>query len=253
MNPNFLMPQGMRLCCASLATLMVLFNTSAAATQLQVSPVRLSFQADERVKQLRLGNPGDTPLVLQIELMQWQQIASPAGAQASITDKLTANRDFLATPPIVEVAPHSRKIIRIGPRKPPQQGCESAYRVVVTEIPPQAGPDQRPVKFRSQVSLPLFFHSNADCKPKLQWQRQGTQLSMHNTGSAHAQITALELQRGAQRWPIPYQGLAYLLPGTTRLFELPHTLPAGLLDDPLTNLTISTNHTEQSGALSAQP
>lgn len=205
----------------ALLALAVCSPATLLASQIQVSPVRLGFAPGVRVQQLRVGNPGDKAMVVQLELFRWDQ--------ADNANHLSPNRDLLATPPILEIPAHSRKVVRIGPRKPPRDHCETPYRVVLTEIPPQAGAHQAPVRFRSQVSLPLFARSQEQCRYKLSWQRRGQRVVISNNGNGHAQIQSAWLQAGAQRWALTLPDVGYVLAGRSRSLVLPDSLPAQAL------------------------
>ena len=180
---------------------------------LNVYPIRLQVDGPRDLQQLTLTNTNDSrPLVVQIEVFRWTQ---PGGEE-----HLTADRDFLATPPLLEIPPQGRRKVRVGPRNFPDQSCETSYRLVLTEIPQKTGP-QAPVNFRTRMRLPLFAKSEKNCPPDVHWQRQGQALLAENRGSGHIQYQSLTASQGDQQWKLRLNQVGYVLPGSTVRFELP--------------------------------
>ena len=197
--------------CTGLLTLLVCNKLSASG--FQVSPIRFEYSAQQRVQELRISNRSEQPLVVQVELMQWQQIDGQ--------EKLSPTRDLLASPPIVEVAARQKRAIRIGRRSLEQTACESSYRVIVTEIPARHAKTQEPVKFRSRMRLPLFIENGEDCRAHLQAQRQGQAIVLRNSGNAHTQLQDALVIGPHGQWPLSLPQVGYVLANSMLLVELP--------------------------------
>ncbi len=226
---------------AKLAGIACLAATSQLwAGGLQVSPLRLDFNPKQPIQQLWLGNTGEQSLVAQIELFKWTQLDG--------RDQLLPNRDFLATPPIVEIPAGERRTIRVGYRQRNQTVCEAAYRIVVSEIPQPHQAGQAPIRFLTRMRLPLFSHQSDDCRPRLEWERQDERLIVHNRGNGHSLIQSLRLEQAQATWPVKLPTLGYVLAGSRRQF----TLPQGPDSQPMT-LRFTTPQGQYSVPLSAKP
>ncbi len=194
---------------------LAVWSAAAPASGLSAAPVRLEFAADRKVQQLRIGNTGRDNMVVQIELFRWSQ---PEGE-----DRLEPSRDFLVTPPILEIAASAHRIVRVGPRAASPDVCEASYRLVITEIP-QRNKDEPPLRFRTRMRLPLFHRQSADCRFDLRWRRQDGVLVVSNAGLAHGQLQSVNLVQGERNWLLKLKNVGYVLPGARQQFELPADL-----------------------------
>lgn len=135
-----------------LATLLVLASAVPAmanAASLQVEPILVEFTSREQSQALWLSNNGEAPLQAQVRLMQW--------TQADGRESLVPSRDLVASPAVVQVAPGARQLVRlVRPRTDPP-AREQAYRLLIDELPRDAGQPADPgVQFLLQYSIPLF-------------------------------------------------------------------------------------------------
>src|SRR5690606_334469 len=118
------------------------------AGDLQVAPILIEIAADEQSQALTLSNTGDTPLRAQIRVMDWRQ--------ADGGEDFAPTRLLRASPPIVEIAPHSRQLIRIVRPDNTPPATELAYRLIVDELPDPGKAEVAGLKLLLRYSIPVF-------------------------------------------------------------------------------------------------
>ena len=190
------------------------------ASGLQVSPIGLRLAASASAEAMWLTNTGTDPVHAQVRVFRWTQVDGK--------DVLEPSRDLVVSPPMVTIAPGDRQLVRVIRRvAPPTDGTETAYRVLVDELPVDAG-DTPGLKFVLRYSVPVFLAPTGDpsMKATLQatWEHTpgGPRLRVRNTGNGHAQIADVTWQgaRGQRTTLLP--GLVgYALPGATMSWKLP--------------------------------
>lgn len=126
----------------------MLATLQAAAASLQVAPISVELAAGEQAEALWLSNTGDQPIQAQVRVMAWSQDASG--------DRLDPSRELLPSPPIVEIAPGQRQLVRIVRPQAAAVPSERAFRLLVDELPsPQQSPSSG-LQFLLQYSVPVF-------------------------------------------------------------------------------------------------
>lgn len=213
---------------------LLLSSGLAVASGLQVSPISLSLQARETASGLTLSNSGNDVLHAQVRVYQWLQDEKG--------DQLTPSRGLLASPPMIEIKPGEKQLIRIIRAKAPPQGTgavEDAYRIVVNELPIKSATQQSGIQFSLTYSLPVFVQpvGVAKTSPKLQWsthlQPDGKEIKLRvsNSGNGRAQLAVLSFVDTAGSSTVINPGLlGYVLPGATMNWTLkmpPSELTAG--------------------------
>lgn len=208
----------------SVISSLLLCSNWAMASGLQVSPISLSIQARENASGLTLSNTGDNVVHAQVRVYHW--------SQDETGDQLTLSRGLLASPPMIELDPNDKQLIRIIRAKAPPQGSgavEDSYRVLVNELPIKS-PDQKSgLQFALSYSLPVFVQPVGVVKtsPKLQWSthvqpdNKQIKLRVHNSGNGHAQLASLSFVDTAGTSIDVHKGLlGYVLPGATMYWTL---------------------------------
>lgn len=213
---------------------LVLSSNLAMASGLQVSPISLSLQAKENASGLTLSNTGDDVVHAQVRVYQWSQ--NEKG------DQLTTSRGLLASPPMIELQPGEKQLIRVIRASAPPSGAgavEASYRLSIDEIPIKSAEQKTGLQFALSYSLPVFVNpvGITETSPKLHWnyrlQLDGKQieLSVKNSGNGHAQLAGLSLIDSTGNDIDIHQGLlGYVLPGATMQWTLkipPSTLKTG--------------------------
>lgn len=213
---------------------LLLSSSLTIASGLQVSPISLSLQARETASGLTLSNSGNNTVHAQVRVYQWLQDEKG--------DQLTPSRGLLASPPIIELKPGEKQLIRIIRAKAPPQGTgavEDAYRILVDEIPVKSANQTTGLQFALSYSLPVFVQPVGVTKtnPKLQWSThlqpdgKAVTLRVSNSGNGHAQLARLSFVDTAGNSTVMNPGLlGYVLPGATMNWTLkmpPSAMTAG--------------------------
>ena len=217
-----------------LFTSLLLSSNLVLANGLQVSPISLSLQARETASGLTLSNAGNNVVQAQVRVQQWTQDDSG--------DTLTPSRGLLASPPMIELQPGERQLVRIIRAKAPPQGAgavEDAYRLLVNEVPAKLPENTSGLQFALSYSLPVFVQpvGVAKTSPQLQWsthlQPDGKEVKLYvkNTGNGHAKLVGLSFTDTAGTSMDIHPGLlGYVLPGATMNWTLkipPSALTSG--------------------------
>jgi len=188
----------------------------APAATLGVSPTRLELVPGRPAAALTVTNSGDAPLLLQVETFAWR-----AG---TATSELEPTRAILAVPPMLELAPGERAVVRVARRSTAPPEIEETYRVLVTEVPREDSAAGG-VRLALRMSLPVFVTPpGARAEPRWSIERDagGPSLVVANLGRAHLHVRRLELL-GAGR-PIPLgDGPVYVLAGREHRWSLSGT------------------------------
>lgn len=193
---------------------------AAHASGLQVSPIGLRLAASAPAEAMWLTNTGTDPVHAQVRVFRWTQVDGK--------DVLEPSRDLVVSPPMVTIAPGDRQLVRVIRQvAPPADGTEIAYRVLVDELPLDAG-DKPGLKFVLRYSVPVFLAPAGDpsMKATLQatWENgaDGPRLRVRNIGNGHAQIADVTWQGASgQRTPLLPGLVGYALPGATMSWKLP--------------------------------
>lgn len=209
---------------SSIISSLLLSSGLAVASGLQVSPISLSLQARESASGLTLSNSSNDRVNAQVRVYQWLQDEKG--------DQLTPSRGLLASPPMIELKPGEKQLIRIIRAKAPPQGTgavEDAYRISVDEIPVKSANQTTGLQFALSYSLPVFVQPIGISKtsPQLQWsthlQPDGKEIKLRvsNRGNGHAQLAGLSFTDTAGKSTVINPGLlGYVLPGATMNWTL---------------------------------
>ena len=191
---------------------------TAAASGLQVSPVSLTLDAGQNAAGLWLSNTGDNVVHAQVRVYQWTQ---------SGEDHLVPSRGLVVSPPMLQLAPGGKqlvRVIRVGP--PPAGAAEDAFRIAVDELPIQTV-DRKGLEFVLHYSIPVFVEpaGETEVAPDLQWSLKRDDahaaLVVSNSGTGHAQLADLVFtDRSGHRTEIAGGLFGYVLPHSTMHWEL---------------------------------
>ncbi|MGE6245887.1 fimbrial biogenesis chaperone [Psychrobacter proteolyticus] len=213
---------------------LLLLSGLAVASGLQVSPISVSLEARETASGLTLSNSSNDKVHAQVRVYQWLQDEQG--------DQLTPSRGLLASPPMIELKPGEKQLIRIIRAKAPPHGTgalEESYRILVNEIPVKSANPTTGLQFAMSYSLPVFVQPVGVTKtsPKLQWNThlqpdgKAIKLRVRNSGNGHAKLSALSFMDTAGNSMVINPGLlGYVLPNATMNWTLkmpPSMLKAG--------------------------
>ncbi|MBB5874708.1 molecular chaperone [Xanthomonas sp. 3498] len=207
----------------ALAALWLAAAGAAVAASLQVAPTSVSLRAEETAQGVWLSNSGDVPLRAQVRVFHWQQRDGE--------DVLDPSDRIALSPPMLELAPHSRQLVRVIRLDPAPGAGEDAYRILVDELPSQdaSGNASAGLQFVLRYSVPVFLKPAVATAPALRARLvrdgAGTALEVLNQGNGHAQLVDLQFVAGDGQRSAIAQGLAgYVLPGQRKRWPLPAAL-----------------------------
>lgn len=181
---------------AIVVTVVLAASTSVVlAGSFGVSPVGLSLPANRNASSVTIENTGDSPIVIQGQALAWTQEGGK--------NLRTESRDLILNPPLFQLAPRERQLVRIASRKGPPRETEAAFRVVFTEILPAQGPQQGGPSLRITLAqdIPVYIEPVLQAsKPDVRWEAQrsadGIRLTVVNQGQRHYRLTDVRLNVG---------------------------------------------------------
>ncbi len=205
----------------ALSLFAMLAAVEARASAVVIWPVDPTIKAGEQATAMWLENKGDAAVTIQVRAFGW--------SQRSGEDSLDAQDAIVASPPIARVEPGARQLVRII-RRAPDAVPESAYRLIVDELPPPpaegAQPPQARLAVQMRYSVPLFAYAAAPAgKPELAVAlrngAQGRELVLTNRGRLHARLTDFRIVAGSRETIVRGGLVGYVLPGATLVIALP--------------------------------
>lgn len=193
--------------------------SNASASGLQIAPTSIEMASAGPAQALWLTNTGDHELRAQVRAYMWSQTGGK--------DALDPTQAIVASPPMLTVPPGGRQLVRVIRTGQDTASGERTYRLLVDELPLEAAKGTG-VQYVLRYSVPVFVGVSG--KPSLNWSgtpgHDALELTVSNTGSAHAQISEVNLvQTGAAQVSIVPGLLGYVLPGATMHWTI--ALPAG--------------------------
>ncbi len=220
----------MRVAHTVLAAAAMFLSAVAQAASLQISPVTVDMPSDANATGITLSNPGDQPLYGQVRVFRW--------GQSDTEDTLDATQDIVASPPLIQIAPHSDQLVRLVRQSRDATTTEQSFRVLIDEIPRPDAAATNGVTIRLRYSVPVFVHPVGPIgKPELSWQLQrggqGWMLRVTNAGSRHGQIGEVTLASAGKTWTLNTGLLGYVLAGRTQQWKV-NLDPNIVLRGPLT-------------------
>lgn len=192
-------------------------SSGARAAEFSISPTRIQLAPGDLAGSVTITNDGDETVTVQVETFAWRR-------SESIAD-LDPTRDLIAVPPFFDVGPGQRQIVRVGLRRPGSPDVETAYRVVLSEVPNTDLASGLGIQFALRLSLPVFVTPpGAVPDPQINLARGagGYRLAVNNRGNAHIRILSLKIQdpRNGETVARADQPV-YLLAGQQREIDVP--------------------------------
>jgi len=191
---------------------------AARAEGLNVSPVRVRLEPNQRAAAITLTNDQAKSEIVRVEWFAWDQVDGK--------DALTPTDELLVVPPIFNVGANSVKIVRLGLRSIEPATRERSYRVFLTEVPPK-NPNQTSIAIAYRFSVPVFLPPTLHAAPKPSWSAERiddghVRLRVQNDGDAHIRVSSAKLYSDASRTKVLRdQALAgYVLAGRSADFTI---------------------------------
>jgi fimbrial chaperone protein len=193
-----------------LPVLLAIGSVAQAAGSFSVSPVRVDLRAGQTSGSIEVINNGSTEIQLTVERFAWR--AGTSGEQ------LEPTADFVASPPLFDLRPGERQVVRILFARPADPQRQLTYRIALQESPARLPATGLATVLR--VTLPVFV-TPPRAVPSLQWRRvdatDGPFLEVENRGDATALLAGIRLE-GTRELA---GGSGYVLPGQTRRWRAP--------------------------------
>lgn len=209
-----------------------------AATSVLIWPIDPVLEADQKAGALWLENRGTATASLQVRVFAWRQ--------GDYQEQFQAQREIIGSPPVANIPPGQKQLIRLTRTGTSPAGQEQAYRIIIDEIPSSLPADAAEkgtaaaIRLQMRYSVPLFVYGdglwgkpdpenkrNADGvgKPQLSWRPVMVQgkpyVELRNTGPVHARLTDVVMQQGGQAKPLVEGLLGYVLPGASMRWPAP--------------------------------
>ena len=166
-----------------LITIVLTWGASAEglATSLSVAPTRVDLATDARSGSVNLDNTGDQATTVQVQTFAWRH--------GNSIESLEPTRGLLAVPAVFNLPAGGRQVIRVASREEVPADVETAYRMVITEVP-STGPDTAAgIRFALRLSLPVFITPRGAAPvPVWELSADGRGLDVRNDGNAHLHV-----------------------------------------------------------------
>ena len=233
---------------ARLMAYVMLFMATLSAVHAQsgsvlIWPVDPVIKQDERAVGLWLENKGQAPVQLQVRVFAWNQSEGES--------RHTAQTDVTGTPPMLQIEPGKRQFVRLTRTTDAVPARETAYRVIVDEIPPMPSKDAADpkregagIRFQMRYSIPLFVYGKGmvapvthggariekAAEPALSWRAisyEGARyIEVRNAGGLHARLVDAGFRHDGVTRPLNTGLLGYVLPGAAARFAIPDGVDA---------------------------
>jgi fimbrial chaperone protein len=206
-----------------LAAALLLAAQVASAANFTVTPTEVNLSASATSALVTLRNASKLPLRFEITLVSWAE-----DEHGKMT--LTPSSEVTFFPKLVELAPGTSRNVRIGINAGTGRDVEQSFRLFVEELPDQSAPAGNAVALRTKVGIPVFVRP---AKPSRTAVIDGISVEngkvlarVRNTGNLHISVDTIAVKgsggSGAATFTKEGPGW-YVLPGATRVFEVPMT------------------------------
>jgi len=216
------------------------------AGSFSINPVRIQLSPSATSEVLHVTNSGKTDVTVQLHPMQWTQQEGE--------DQLKATHDLIVTPQIFNLKAGATQIIRIGLIKKIDSTSESAYRLIIEEIPPPPEPGFQGLQLALRISLPVFVRPAGQANqslevridPQSMTSTEQIALELVNTGRIHVQLLNLTIHTEDKREELlaALEKKIYLLAGQKKKITLQTKNPIRLPDVLLIRAETSTGKLE---------
>ena len=213
----------MRQLIPAVVVALLLAPHAASASKFTVKPTEVNLSASTTSALVTLRNDSTGPLRFEVTLVSWSE--DEHGKMA-----LTPSSDVTFFPKLVELAGGASRNIRIGINASLARDVEQSFRVFIEELPDQSAPKANAVALRTRIGIPVFVRP---AKPTRSAVIDGVSVEngkvlarVRNTGNLHVAVDSISV-KGTDGSAAPTFTKAgpgwYVLPGATRIFEVPMT------------------------------
>jgi fimbrial chaperone protein len=209
--------------CLGATLVLALSPLPAAASNFTVTPTEVNFAPGTSSALVTLRNTGKTTLRFEITVFRWSE--SERGEMI-----LEPSTDVTFFPRLIELPAGTSRNVRIGVNKGVMRDVEQSFRLFVEELPDQSAATPNAVAIRTKMGLPVFVRP---AKPNRSAVIDGVEVKggtvltrVRNTGNLHINVENIALNGSAASKAASFSKAApgwYILPGATRVFEVPLT------------------------------
>jgi len=196
---------------------------AATAANFTVTPTEVNLSASATSALVTLRNASKLPLRFEVAVFSWSE-----DERGKMT--LNPSADVTFFPKLVELAGGASRNIRIGINAGLARDVEQSFRLFIEELPDQSAPKGNAVALRTKVGIPVFVRP---AKPVRSAEIAGVSVEngkvlarVRNTGNLHISVDTIAVKGtgGSAAPTFTKEGPGwYVLPGATRIFEVPMT------------------------------
>jgi fimbrial chaperone protein len=199
---------------------------AATASNFTVTPTEVNLSTSATSALVTLRNVSKLPLRFEVTLVSWSE--DEHGQMA-----LNPSSDVTFFPKLVELAGGASRNIRIGINAGMARDVEQSFRLFIEELPDQSNRSAQAanaVALRTKIGIPVFVRPT---KPTRTAAIEGVSVEngkvltrVRNTGNLHISVDTVSVKGtgGSAAPTFTKEGPGwYVLPGATRIFEVPMT------------------------------
>jgi fimbrial chaperone protein len=213
----------MRRCLIPVAmAALLLAPHGASASNFTVSPTQVNLSATATSALVTLRNSSKVPLRFEVTLASWSE-----DERGNMVLNPSPHVTFF--PKLIELAGGASRNIRIGITAGVARDVEQSFRLFIEELPDQSAPRANVVALRTKVGIPVFARPEKPLRTAVIESitvESGKVLArVRNTGNLHVSVDTISVKGTGGSGPtFTKEGPGwYVLPGATRIFEVPMT------------------------------
>ena len=208
----------------AVVVVLLLASHIVIASNFTVSPTEVDLSASATSALVTLRNGSKSPLRFEVTLFSWSE--DEHGKMA-----LTPSSDVTFFPKLVELAGGASRNIRVGINAGTARDVEQTFRLFIEELPDQSAPAAaNAVALRTKIGIPVFVRpakpSRSAVVDGVSVEQGKVLVRVRNTGNLHVSVDTISVKgtSGSAAPTFTKEGPGwYVLPGATRIFEVPMT------------------------------
>ena len=205
-------------------TALLLAPQAAIASNFTVTPTEINLSASATSALITLRNGGKVPLRFEITVVSWSE--DEHGKMV-----LNPSPDVTFFPKLIELAAGASRSIRVGINPATARDVEQSFRLFVEELPDQSAPPAaNAVALRTKIGIPVFVRPAKPIRSavidSVSVENGKVLTRIRNTGNLHVSVDSISVRGtgGSAAPTFTKEGPGwYVLPGATRIFEVPMT------------------------------
>ena len=208
---------------AAVVVALLLSPLAATAANFTVTPTEVNLSPSATSALVTIRNGGKLPLRFEITLVSWSE-----DERGKMT--LNPSSDVTFFPKLVELPGGASRNIRIGINAGTARDVEQSFRLFVEELPDQSAPAANAVALRTRVGIPVFVRPAKPVRTaaidSVSVENGKVLTRIRNTGNLHISVDSISVRGtgGSAAPTFTKEGPGwYVLPGATRIFEVPMT------------------------------